>query len=267
MNDHKSSNIIRPGPLILTILLLTLAQPIFTQQHEITGTVTNNSTGEPLPGVSIVVTGTTIGTSTDVEGNYKISVPDGAARVMYSHLGMRTVEILLENRSLINVQLEPDVLGLDEVVVTALGVTRKKKSLGYSVQDIDGEEIETAREKNIVNSLQGKLAGVQITNGSGSVSSGLRILIRGNSTLQGNNQPLFIVDGIAMMNSYSRLGSFGGIDYGNTAMDLNPSDIESISILKGANAAALYGSRAVNGVVLITTKSSKLKPASVKVLA
>ncbi len=260
MDHHIPITRIRPGPWIPTILLLVLFQPIFTQQREIAGEVTNIKTGEPLPGVSIVVPGTTIGTSTDVDGSYHITVTEGTMRLMYSHLGMRTVEVLLENRSLINIQLEPDVLGLDEVVITALGVTREKKSLGYSVQDIDGEEIETAREKNIVNSLQGRLAGVQITNGSGSVSSGSRILIRGNSTLQGNNQPLFIVDGITVMNSYTPLGSKGGIDYGNTAMDLNPSDIESISILKGANAAALYGSRAVNGVVLITTKSSKFKP-------
>ncbi len=173
---------------------------------------------------------------------------------------MRTAEAEINDRLVIDLKMDMDIMGLDEVVVTALGQTREKKSLGYSVQELDGEEIETAREKNMLNSLQGRLAGVQITNSSGSVSSGSRILIRGNSTLQGNNQPLFIVDGIPVMNHYDDLDQCGGVDYGNTAMDLNPSDIESISILKGANAAALYGSRALNGVVLITTKKGKLEP-------
>ena len=156
-----------------------------------------------------------------------------------------------------SVTLEPDVLGLDEVVVTALGQSREKKGLGYSVQDISGDEIVTAREANVVNSFQGKLSGVQITNSSGNVGAGSRIIVRGMSTLTGNNMPLFVVDGVPIINSYSSAGAYDGTDYGNSSADVNPSDIQSISVLKGANAAALYGSRAVNGVVLITTKSGK----------
>jgi TonB-linked SusC/RagA family outer membrane protein len=172
---------------------------------------------------------------------------------------MKTVEETIGDRSVIDIVLETDVLGLEEVVVTSLGITRTKKALGYSVQDISGAELTTARESNVVNSLQGKLAGVQISNSDGGVSSGVRILIRGMSTLSGNNQPLFVVDGVPIRNDLTSLGAYGGMDYGNSAMDLNPSDIETITVLKGANAAALYGSRAVNGVILVTTKTGKPK--------
>ena len=156
--------------------------------------------------------------------------------------------------------MEPDLLGLDEVVVTALGISREKKAIGYSVQDLGGDAIEKTKVSNIVNAFQGKLSGVQISNSDGGVASGVRILIRGVNSLSpdGNNQPLFIVDGVPINNSTSSdAGSGGGMDYGNAASDINPSDVENISVLKGASAAALYGSRAVNGVVLITTKSGK----------
>jgi TonB-linked SusC/RagA family outer membrane protein len=172
---------------------------------------------------------------------------------------MKKQEVSIGGRTVIDVVMEPDLLGLDEVVVTALGISREKKAIGYSVQDLGGESIEKTKVSNIVNAFQGKLSGVQITNSDGGVASGVRILIRGVNSLSasGNNQPLFIVDGVPINNTTSDPGAYGGMDYGNAASDINPSDVENISVLKGASAAALYGSRAVNGVVLITTKSGK----------
>ena len=251
-------------PLILIALFAFLGFQLMAQTVTVSGTVTTADEGTSLPGVAIVVKGTTVGTVTDLDGKYTLAVPADAQVLQFMFVGMKTQEITIAGQSTIDVALEQDVLGLEEVVVTGLGTTRAKKALGYSVQDVSGEEIETAREQNIVNSLQGKMAGVQITNASGNVSAGSRIVVRGMSTLTGANQPLFVVDGVPMMNSTSDIGAYSGTDYGNATMDLNPSDIESISILKGANAAALYGSRAVNGVVLISTKSGKLKPGARK---
>ncbi|MBE9511258.1 MAG: TonB-dependent receptor plug domain-containing protein [Bacteroidetes bacterium] len=242
-----------------SLILFICLQVAIAQTREITGTVTGADDGAAIPGVSVVVRGTTIGTITNAEGYYSLDVPESAHILMFTFIGMKTVEETIGGRSVIDVVLETDVLGLEEVVVTSLGITRTKKALGYSVQDVSGAELTTARESNVVNSLQGKLAGVQITNSDGGVSSGVRILIRGMSTLSGNNQPLFVVDGVPIRNDLSSLGAYGGMDYGNAAMDLNPSDIETISVLKGANAAALYGSRAVNGVILVTTKTGKPK--------
>jgi TonB-dependent SusC/RagA subfamily outer membrane receptor len=222
--------------------------------------VSSSVAGEgPIPGVTIVVKGTTIGTTTDVNGKYTLTVPENAATLTFSYIGMKSQEVAIKGRSVINGTMESDILGLDEVVVTALGISREKKALGYSVQDLSGENIQATKESNIVNAFQGRLAGVQITNADGGVASGSRIIIRGINSLSAgaNNQPLFVVDGVPISNSYSDPGAYGGMDYGNGAMDINPSDVENISILKGASAAALYGSRAVNGVVLITTKSGK----------
>jgi len=228
-------------------------------QKVITGNVTGQEDGNPIPGVAVVVRGTTIGTITDFDGNYSLDVPEDARVLMFTFVGMKTVEEPIGDRTTIDVVLEVDILGLEEVIVTSLGITREKKALGYSVQDVQGDQLTTARESNVINSLQGRLSGVQITNSDGGVSSGSRIIIRGMSTFGGNNQPLFIVDGVPISNSYSEPGAYGGLDYGNAAMDINPNDIENVSVLKGANAAALYGSRAVNGVVLITTKTGKAR--------
>jgi len=245
--------------LIITFLFNSCFNSLTAQVRTISGYVSHSITGDPLPGVNVIIEGTSLGTTTNEEGLYSLEVPPAYEQILFSFLGMRTAVEEINGRTVIDLQMEPDIIGLDEVVVTAMGQTREKRSLGYSVQELSGGEIETVREKNMLNSLQGRLAGVQISNASGSVSSGSRILIRGNSTLGENNQPLFVVDGIPVLNNYDNLDQGGGVDYGNTAMDLNPSDIENISVLKGANAAALYGSRALNGVVLITTKKGKLQ--------
>jgi TonB-linked SusC/RagA family outer membrane protein len=241
----------------LSILLFVGSLVTNAQTKVLTGTVTASDDGLPIPGVSVAVKGTTLGTITDIDGVYELKVPSDAKTLLISFVGMKRQEIEIGSGTVYNAVLESDVLGIDEVVVTALGQSREKKGLGYAVQDVKGDELVVAREANLVNSLQGKLSGVQITNSSGNISSGSRIVVRGMSTLTGNNQPLFVIDGVPIINSYSDLGAYSGTDYGNSSMDVNPSDIENISILKGANAAALYGSRAVNGVVLITTKTGR----------
>ena len=246
---------------LLTVLFVFVGvSTLFAQTRVISGTVTSAVAGEgPIPGVTVVVKGTTIGTTTDANGKYSITVPANATTLVFSYIGMKSQDVAIAGRSVIDGMMQADLLGLDEVVVTALGISREKKALGYSVQDLGGEKIEKTKVSNIVNAFQGKLSGVQITNSDGGVASGVRILIRGVNSLSasGNNQPLFIVDGVPINNSTSETGAYGGRDYGNAASDINPSDVENISVLKGASAAALYGSRAVNGVVLITTKSGK----------
>ncbi len=244
--------------LLIGLLVLSAFSLLAQQTRVITGTVTSKEEGI-LPGVTIQVPGTTIGTTTDVNGKYSITVPSDATTLVFSYIGMKKQEVQIAGRSVIDVIMESETLGLSEVVVTALGISREKKALGYAVQDLGSDKIEKVKVSNIVNALQGKLSGVQITNSDGGVASGVRILIRGVNSLSasGNNQPLFVVDGVPINNYTTDVGAYGGRDYGNAASDISPSDIESISVLKGASAAALYGSRAVNGVVMITTKSGK----------
>lgn len=245
---------------LLALIALLGMQVVSAQNLRIQGTVTNAANGKALPGVTVMAKGYAgIGTITNDEGKYILLVPENTERLMFSFIGMKSIEAIIAGQNTINVSMEEDLLGLEEVVVTGLGVSREKKALGYSVQDVKGEELAKSREQNIVNTLQGKVAGVQITNSSGAVGSSSRVLIRGNNSLTGDNQPLFVVDGVPISNYYSSLGAYGGVDYGNAAMDLNASDIENISVLKGANAAAIYGSRAANGVILVTTKKGSKK--------
>ena len=245
-------------PFFLLVLFVFIGSTLLAQTKVITGTVTDDN-GAPLPGVNVVVKGTTVGTITDADGKYSLSVPADAKTLQFLFVGMKTQEVTIGDQTTIDVTLQPDVLGLDEVVVTGLGTNRTKKALGYAVQDVKGDQLTIGQPENFANALQGRVAGVQITNSSGAVGAGVRVVIRGMSTLTGSNQPLYVVDGVPIINNVTSLGAYGGIDFGNSAMDINPNDIESVSVLKGANAAALYGSRALNGVILITTKSGKLK--------
>ncbi len=227
-------------------------------QMQISGTVTGAEDGLSVPGVSVVVKGNaTIGTTTDIDGKYSLTVPSSAEALIFSFVGMKAQEVLINGRSIIDIVMEAEVLEMDAVIVTALGITREKKSLGYAVQEVGGEDINKVKSDNFVTSLSGKVAGVQIKNNTNFGGSS-NIIIRGSSSLTQNNQALFVVDGVPISNeinndSYQTTGGFG-YDYGNAASDINPNDIESISVLKGAAATALYGSRAANGVVLITTK-------------
>lgn len=222
------------------------------QGRTVTGRVTDAETGEPLPSVRVTVRGTVIGTLTDKEGRFTITVPSDARTLVFASVGVRRREVTIESE--MAVTLERVALEIEGVVVTALGIEREKPTLGYSVQDVSGEAASEVPELNIVNSLQGRVAGVQITD-AGPTGGSSRIVIRGASSITGNNQPLFVVDGVPVDNSSPRNFGFGGIDYGNTIQDIDPNNIESISVLKGPNAAALYGSRASNGAVVITTKS------------
>lgn len=219
----------------------------------VSGTVTDPD-GSAIPGVNIVIKGTSKGTITDFDGKFTIEADENAVLV-FSFVGYAAKEVSVDGKTKLDVVLEEDFTDLEEVVVTAFGIKREKKALGYSVQDIGGDDLNKVRQNNVVNSLAGRVAGVQVsTTGTGEGGSS-RIVIRGNNSISGNNQPLLVVDGIPVSNS-SRGGasSTGGVDYGSGISDINPDDIESISILKGANAAALYGSRAANGVIMVTTK-------------
>ncbi|OQY04070.1 MAG: hypothetical protein B6I20_03780, partial [Bacteroidetes bacterium 4572_117] len=236
-------------------------------QTTINGTVTDPQ-GESVPGANVWVKGySNVGTITDMDGKYSIDVPTEATTIGFSFMGMKTKEVSIGGQTTINVVLENEDQTIDDVVVTALGIAREKKSLGYSVQEVDGDDIARAKESNIVNSLSGKVAGVQIMGGQ-NIGGSSRILIRGANTIDSENQPLFVVDGMPIDNSNFGEGvEYGdgcstsavqsGRDYGNAAQDINPDDIESISVLKGPNATALYGSRGANGVILITTKKGK----------
>jgi len=226
---------------------------VFAQTREITGKVISVDDGGSIPGSSVSLKGTTLGTITDMDGVYRLKVPQDAKTLVFSFVGMKTQEIAINNQSVINVKLGSDNISVDEVVVTALGITREKKALGYASQEVSGESLTRAKDQNIVNSLSGKIAGVQITSATGAVGGSSRISIRGNSSF-GNNEPLFVVDGVPVSNYSSDVSQWGGVDYGNGASDMDPTNIESVTVLKGANAAALYGMLAANGVILITTK-------------
>jgi TonB-linked SusC/RagA family outer membrane protein len=228
-------------------------------QKTITGTVRDASDNlNTLPGVSIQVKGTKKGTVTDFDGNYSITVQTGDKDLVFSFIGMKTQTVSIGNKSNINVNLDSDANLLSEVVVSALGIKRENRSLTVAQQRVDAETMSEVRDQNIVSALAGKVAGVMVTPPPSSTGSA-RIVIRGNSSFTGNNQPLFVIDGMQIDNSDGSrdVNKNGGLDWGNGASDINPDDIESIDVLKGPNAAALYGSRAANGVIIITTKKAK----------
>ncbi|MGN1246587.1 MAG: SusC/RagA family TonB-linked outer membrane protein [Muribaculaceae bacterium] len=230
------------------------------QTMKATGTITDAS-GEPLIGATVMLKGTKRGTTTDADGRFSIDAPNGSTLII-SYVGMVTREVKVGGAP-VNVKLEGGT-ALDEVVVTALGIKRDRKSLGYAVDDINAEELMKNKNTNAINSLAGKIAGVSITQSSGSAGAGSQIILRGGTSLERDNQPLFVVDGVIYDNSTSVVGNsaYDGMlanatSNSNRIMDINPEDIENMSVLKGPAAAALYGSRAAAGVVLITTKQGK----------
>jgi len=245
---------------LLSGLLLLCLSTAWAQSRMVSGTVRDESTGETLPGVMVSNKATAKGAFTDLSGKFTIEVTSNDQKISFNLIGYTEITETVGDRSTIDVKLRSNV-DLDEVVVTALGVPRDKKAIGSATQKVDGANVNTTKEANLVNQLQGKVAGVQIT-GNGAMGGSARILIRGAKSITGNNQPLFIVDGVPIDNSNNNSDAAEqargalGYDYGNAAQDINPNDIEDIQILKGP-AAALYGSRGANGVILITTKKGK----------
>ena len=246
---------IKTLPYMLVMVFLVFTQNTIAQEKIVTGTVIDGESGTPLPGVTVLVKGTNTGTATDLDGTYSIEVSDNAVLV-FTMIGFGRQEIEVEGRQVVDVVMSVDAESLDEVVVTSLGISRKAKSLGYAVTEVESEEINTVKDYNPANSLVGKVAGL-VVNSTGGVGSGSRITIRGNNSLTGDNQALIVVDGIPINDSGVESGGsiFNSTVSGGGITDINPADIESISVLKGPNAAALYGSRAASGVILITTKT------------
>ncbi len=233
--------------------------------QQVSGKVTDKQTGEGIPGVSILIKGTNLGTNTDAQGFYKVNTGNSDAVLVFSFVGYVRLEEPVNGRSTIDITMFEELLELNELVVTALGIAQEKKALGYSVEKLEPEVLTQVRETNLVNALAGRVAGVQTTNGSSGIGSSSRIVIRGETSLSGKNQPLFVVDGVPISNELianyteNNENGFQEVDYGNGVADISPDDIASITVLKGPGAAALYGTRAANGVVLIETKDGTSK--------
>ncbi|SHJ96675.1 TonB-linked outer membrane protein, SusC/RagA family [Pseudozobellia thermophila] len=245
--------------LILMSVFAVLALHAQEKDLTVAGVVTDMD-GVPLPGVSIVEVGTVNGTQTDFDGSYSIEVAVGS-ELRFSYLGMKTETRTVQSSNVLNIKMQEDLNQLSEVIVTALGIEKSKKALGYSAQEIDGDAFSEARETNIASSLAGKVAGVQVSNIATGAGGSSRVVIRGNSSISGNDAPLYVVDGIPIDNQNIDPADYaaGGVDYGDGISGINPDDVESMTVLKGPNAAALYGARAANGVILITTKTGGSK--------
>lgn len=252
---------------LLCLLILSVPMMVNAQQLTVRGKVVSQEDGQPLPGVTILVQNTSIGSVTDIDGNYTISAPSANSVLTFSFIGFKSQAIPLNGRSVVNVNMVTDTEQLSEVVVTAFGLTQEKKKISFAAQEVRGDEILASREQNIVDALNAKVAGVQVTRQGGSAGAASSIVIRGIQSISGQNQPLFVVDGVPINNSFNAtLGTAGGVDYANRAIDINPNDIENISVLKGPAATALYGIQGATGVVLITTKKgSRQKGFSVDV--
>lgn len=227
---------------------------LLAQNKEITGKVTSADDGGSIPGVSVSVKGTTLGAITDMDGNYRIKVPLDAKTLLFTFVGMASQEVAIGNQTTINVKLSSANIDVEEVVVTALGIKRSEKSIGYSASTVNSDEINSAKSSSLITGLQGKVAGLTISSAGGTGTS-QKVYIRGISSFTGSNQPLYVINGVPMQNSFAgNNGTNNSVDFGNQANDINPDDVESVTILKGASATALYGSRAANGVIMITTK-------------
>jgi TonB-linked SusC/RagA family outer membrane protein len=243
---------------LILIVLCTAIASVWAQQRSISGTVKSKEDGLEMPGVSVYVKGTQNGTITDAEGKYQIRIAGNEKTLVFSFIGMATKEIEIGSATIINVELEPENLKVDEVVVTALGIQRDKKTLTYSSQQVSGEEMMKARDINFMGSLSGKTAGLEIRKSTSGAGGSTRTVLRGSKSVNSVSDPLYVIDGIPMVNNKGgQSGMWGGTDEGDGLSQINPDDIESISVLKGATAAVLYGSAGANGVIIINTKKGK----------
>ncbi|MCV9389033.1 SusC/RagA family TonB-linked outer membrane protein [Reichenbachiella ulvae] len=241
--------------LICFMLLSALVTESWAQDRTVSGKVTDDS-GEAIPGANVILKGTRTGTTSDIDGNWKLSVPSEGGVLVFTFVGMAPSEVEIGSRSVIDVAMATDAKQLSEVVVTSMGIAKENKTIGYAVSTVDGDEFTKSRSANIANGLAGKVAGVQVTASGGSVGASSRVVIRGASSINSNNQPLYVVDGIPISNTnVASVDRFTGPDYGNRIQDINPDDVETMTVLKGAAATALYGQRAANGAIIITTKS------------
>ncbi len=248
---------LRPGRHVGALLLLLLAAAPAWAQHVVTGKVVDATTGEALIGVNIVEMGTQNGTTSDVDGNFRLAVTSSTSQLVFSYVGFVRKTVPIEGNNTLVVEMDADTRVLDDVVVTAFGIERKERALGYSVGQVSGDELAEVRDVNVVNALAGKVAGVLVSKPATGASGSSRVIIRGISTIDAGdaNQPLYVVDGVPIDNTtISSAGMWGGVDGGDGISGVNPDDIESMTVLKGGAAAALYGSRALNGVIVITTK-------------
>ena len=250
--------------ILLTGLMVITSAIMFGQTKTVTGTITSEDSGETLPGATVVVEGTTNGVAADMNGKYSIQTEVGKTLV-FSFIGMQDRKITVGSADVYNVALKTGV-NLDELVVTALGISREKRALGYAVSDLNGEDVQRSGEHNVIEALAAKAPGVQVTGSGGTPGASSKILIRGPSTFTGENQPLIVVDGVPIDNSTTQSSprdypfneNLQGVNNSNRAIDINPEDIESVTILKGPAAAALYGARAGNGAILYTTKRGRM---------
>lgn len=238
------------APFLILFLILTMCS--YAQNMAVRGRVTDES-GKPVAGATVAVRGTNQATSTNENGSYTINAKKGATLV-FSYIGFTTRNEVV-NEPEVNLIFSASATALNEVVVTALGIRKEKKALGYSVSEIKGDELTRARTPNVANSLVGKVAGLNVVGTASGPGGSSRITIRGNGSIGGNNEPLIVVDGIPLNNdNLGSAGMWGGSDKGQGISSLNPDEIETVSVLKGGTAAALYGSRASNGAILVTTK-------------
>ena len=256
MHLHFPQQMLRYLALTTFVFALSISTMV-AQTRTITGKITASSDGTGIPGVNIQVKGTQKGTSSNASGAYSLEVSGASLALSFTSIGFDAQEIKVGNRNVVDVEMTSSTQELNEVVVTALGIKREEKSLGYSVGKVAGKDLNRVITENVLNGLSGKLAGVSI-NATGATGSSVSMIIRGAKSLSNDNQPLFVIDGVPVINTLNNIGQVGNdnrVDYGNAISDLNPDNIESVSVLKGPSAAALYGSRAGNGVVLITTKT------------
>src|SRR5258706_15631197 len=241
---------------LLTWCALAFALFSFAQERAITGRVSSSEDGTALPGVNVVVKGTTNGTVTDADGNFKLTIPQDGGALVFSFIGLQTSEIVIGDRSVVDVQLGLDIKQLSEVIVTGFGIQKEKKALGYSVASVSSDLINQRAEGDVMRVLSGKAAGVDITQTSGLIGSGTNINIRGFSSINGSTQPLFVVDGVPFDGSTNSSANFTyGSQTGSRFSDIDPNSIESVNILKGLSATVLYGEAGRNGVIVITTKN------------
>ena len=265
---HRSRNLLRI--ILASCLFMSFSFTLLlAQEITVSGTVSNSEDGSPLPGVNVHISGTSTGSITSIDGQYTLTVPGAGTNLVFSFVGFLTKEVRVGNQTVINVAMSPDSTHLSDIVVTALGVERDKREIPYAAQNVETANFSRARELNVVNSLQGRVAGMDLIRSSSGLGSATRVVLRGNRSIAGNNQPLYIVDGVPIQNGtwsilpYYRYIQYywsspdsenGGLQGGDGISNINPDDIVSITVLKSPNAAALYGSRAANGAIVITTR-------------